>query len=456
MFTGLKSQRDFSDLFITNILPHDHELVKLRNIINWKAINSIYKSCYKSKKGNKTKSTDIVIGLIILRRFKNMSYRKVIDELHVNNAFMYFCNVSHFDIMEYNKRGKKIISHTTLVKILKRLGAKRIKKIERIFVKELIEKKIIDGKNISSDTTSMESDIIYPTEVNLLNRVIEHAQKIVQKVVRKKEMIKTEVIKKAGSISKIFYSSTVKSKELLKDCTSKLMEIAEEQMEKASESLCEVKDVMLKLFLSAIYEKLKDVGGRIIEQVKLRQAGEKVSDRIVSYFETHARPLPKGKVHKPCEFGMKLRIDMTGNNYITNYELYEGNPSDAGMLSDVIRSHDKVFEDFISGSFDRGYYDEKRKAELEEEYGIKLAIPHRKDRTAKMNKKEKKLYDKRSAIEAKISEGKRVYGMGKCRDKGFEKHQIWAIMSIFNLNMSKLLRDIKEDKAIAKKFTLNF
>jgi hypothetical protein len=456
MFTGLKSQRDFSDLLMKDIIPPDNDLVKMKSIINWKKINAIYKSCYKSNKGNRTKNTEMVIGLIILRRYKNTSYRKVIEDLYINNAYMYFCNVSHYDIMEYNKNGKKIIDHSTLTKITGRLGEKRIKKIEKTFRDELIKKKIINGKHVSSDTTSMESNIIYPTEVNLLNRVIEHAQKIVQKVIRKKDLIKNDVIKKAKSISKIFYSSSVKSKELLRDCTSKLIEIAEEQMEKATESLSKVNDYFLKGFLSIIYDKLNRLGNKIIEQVRLKQEGQKVEDKIVSYFEEHARPLPKGKIHKPCEFGMKLRIDMSGNNYITNYDVYEGNPAEAGMLTDVIKSHNEMFnEDFESGAMDRAYYDEDRIADLEKEYAILLAIPHKKDRTKKMTRKEKKLYDKRSAIEAKISEGKRMYGMGKCRDKGIEKHKIWAIMSVFNLNMSKLLREMKDNKALAVRFANN-
>jgi transposase, IS5 family len=456
MFTGLKSQRDFSDLFMMDIIPPDHELVKMKNIINWEKINLIYRSCYKSKKGNKTIKTEIAIGLILLRRYYMMSYRDVIKELHVNNAFMYFCNISHYDIMEYNMKGKKIIDHSTLVKILGRLGKKKIKKIEKSFRKELIEKKIIDGKHLSSDTTSMESNIIYPTEVNLLNRVIENAQKIVQKVIFKKDMIKSEVIKKAKSISKVFYSSTIKSKELLKNCTSKLIEIAEEQMKEAEKSLSEINDFMLKAGLLAIHEKLERVGRKIIEQIKLKHEGKKVSDKIVSYFEEHARALPKGKIHKPCEFGMKLRIDISGNNYITNYELYEGNPSEAGMLVDVIKSHAETFkEDFESSSMDRAYYDEERIAELEKEYDIDLVIPHKKDRNKKMSKKEKKLYDKRSAIEAKISEGKRMTGLGKCMDKGNEKHEIWASLSVYSLNMRKLLRDMKDNKALALRFANN-
>lgn len=452
MFSGLKSQLDLSDSYLKDMIPLEHELVKLKNIINWKEINSIYEKCFNSRKGNKTKRTEIAIGLIILRRYYSKSYRETIKEFHVNNAYMYFCNVSNFEIIEYNKRNKTIIDHSTLVKILKRLGEKNIKKIEKSLLKKLIKNKIINGRHVYSDTTSCESNIIYPTEINLLNRVIENAEKVVQKILLKKDLAKTEAIRKAKQISKIFYSSTNKSKELLKNCSKKLIEIAETAIKKAAESLNEVSDVILKTELTSIYEKVERVGEKIIEQIKLKERGEKIPDKIVSYYEEHARALPKGKVNKPCEFGVKVRIDQSENNYITNYEIYEGNPNESGMLEDVIDKHDKIFhEEFEGGAMDRGYFDEKKKLELEEKYNIVLAIPHKKDRNKKMGRKEKKIYDKRSAIEAKISEGKRTAGLGKSYDKGIEKHKIWISLSVFILNARHLIRDMSKNKELALK-----
>ena len=61
MFTGLKNQLELQGSPITNILPKDNELVKLKKILNWKGINLIYKSCFNSTTGNKTKTTDIAI-----------------------------------------------------------------------------------------------------------------------------------------------------------------------------------------------------------------------------------------------------------------------------------------------------------------------------------------------------------------------------------------------------------
>jgi len=109
---------------------------------------------------------------------------------------MHFCSLSYDEVATANKEGRKIIDHSTLVKIRKRLGPKKIKAILDAFMVELIDKKIIDGKYLFADTTSLEKNIIYPTEIGLLSRVIEEAVVVTQRLRYKKDMVKTKVIKK--------------------------------------------------------------------------------------------------------------------------------------------------------------------------------------------------------------------------------------------------------------------
>ena len=201
MFTGLTGQLDFGNYLIAEIVPENHELVNLKKILDWEKMNKIYSECYKSKKGNATKRTDLVLGLLILKHLYQKSYRTIIQELHVNTAFMYFCSVSYETIKELNKKGKKLIDHSTLVKIKGVLGKDRISKIEKIFLQQLIDAGCIDGKYLFSDTTSLENNIIYPTEIGLLKKVIEEAEAVVQQVKYKKDMVKSEIIKKANQIA---------------------------------------------------------------------------------------------------------------------------------------------------------------------------------------------------------------------------------------------------------------
>jgi len=107
MYTGLKIQKDFTDEYQDMILSEDHELVKLKKIIEWRKIDKIYKKCYSSKVGNSTKETNLVIGLILLKHLYRKSYRILIKDLHENVAFMHFCSVSFMDIERARLKAKE-------------------------------------------------------------------------------------------------------------------------------------------------------------------------------------------------------------------------------------------------------------------------------------------------------------------------------------------------------------
>lgn len=463
MYTGLKIQNDFTDAYQDMILSKEHELVKLKRIIDWREIDKIYKKCYRAKVGNATKETNMVLGLILLKHLYRKSYRDLIKALHENVAFMHFCSVSFIDIETARLKAKKkeqrtgkksegyVIHYSTVSRIVKRLGSENIKKIEQLFTGKLIQAKIISGKTLYSDTTSLEKNIAYPTEVGLLKRVIEHAELVVQGVTRKKDMIKSKVIEKANQIARVYYSAQKKAKELLISVTKQMLQIAHKTIEKAEDKMIQAGNAA-DIILTAIYEKVETVGKKIIKQVEDKLADKKVEDKILSYYEPHVRALPKGKVHKTCEFGTKLRVDMTAEKYIVNYQLYQGNPGDVTMLDNVIQDHKKTFtEAFKNAGMDRGFYDEQKIQQLEALHKITLAIPHKKRTGKPLSKRKQKIYNKRAMIEAKISEGKRVTGMNKSYYKGFDGDKITAVLAIWALNTRQLLRDINKKPNLMKK-----
>ena len=452
MFTGLKAQLEITDTLIDDILPQDNELIKLKKVLNWEKINSIYKECFPSKRDRATKKTDLSLGLILLKHLYKKPDRALIEELHLNNAYMHFCGLSYDEVAVANREGKKIIDHSTLVKIRGRLGPEKIKTILDAFTVELIDKKIIDGRYLFTDTTSLEKNIIYPTEIGLLSRVIEEAAAVTQKVRYKKDMVKTKVIKKARSIAKVYYSASKKTKKLLKDTSSALLAIAKEQVGKAS-SAVEATSDLVSGSVARRYKKLNDTGKKILDQVEAKLGGEKITGRIVSYYQDHSRALPKGKLSKPCEFGVKLKLDMSGNGYITGHDIYKGNVSDVNLLAGSVDSHARVFgKKFKSGAADRGFYDGQLIEDLKKKYKISLAIPHKKDRTRPMTPKDNKLSKKRSAIEAKISEGKRMCGLDRSLYNGFTGDRTWAALSVMALNIRKLLRDMERSPELIYRF----
>ena len=273
-----------------------------------------------------------------------------------------------------------------------------------------------------------------------------------QKLIYKKDMVKTKVIKKARSISRVYYSASKKTKTLLKDTSSALLAIAKEQVQQAGSAVDAASDLVSGHVLRR-YKKLNDTGKKILDQVEAKLSGEKITGKIVSYCQDHSRALPKGKLSKPCEFGVKLKLDMSGNGYITDHDIYKGNISDVSLLSGSVASHARVFgKKFKSGAADRGFYDGELIEDLQKKYKISLIIPHKKDRSRPVTPKDKKLSDKRSAIEAKISEGKRMCGLGKSLYNGFTGDRIWAALSVMALNIRKLLRDMERSPELIYRF----
>jgi hypothetical protein len=451
MFTGLKKQLELTDTLIDDILPQDNELIKLKKALNWKAINKIYKECFPSRRGRSTKKTDISLGLLILKHLYQKSDRDLVRDLHLNTSYMHFCGLSYAEVSEANRQGRQVIDASTLTRIRKKLGPDRIERIVKEFTSDLIARKIIDGRILLTDTTSLEKNIAYPTEVSLLSRVIKEAAMVCQNIRYKKDMVVTETIKRAKKISKVYHSCSRKTGKLLKDTTSALLLIAKEQIEEAQEAVDSMADKVSAVTAERL-NKLKTVGKAIVAQVESKLSGKPVAKRILSYHEEAAVSLPKSRPGKPCAFGAKLSLSVSGNGYVADHRLYDSNIADIDTLEDAVKDHlEKFGKKFKEASADRAYYDKDLIEELEATHNIKIAIPHKK-RKEPLTQDKEHLYKKRAAIEAKISEGKRMTGMGKSYYSRFSGDRIWAGLSVLALNLRQLLKDMDRKPELIYQF----
>jgi IS5 family transposase len=84
---------------------------------------------------------------------------------------------------------------------------------------------------------------------------------------------------------------------------------------------------------------MTDRAERVVTQIKLRLAGEPIPDRLVSMFDPDARPIRKGKLGKPNEFGYVAQIcEVTENTkpgargFILPAATVLGNPPENTLL----------------------------------------------------------------------------------------------------------------------------
>src|SRR5204862_4776655 len=63
-----------------------------------------------------------------------------------------------------------------------------------------------------------------------------------------------------------------------------------------------------KLVAARRLHELADRAGKIARQIRQRLAGERITDRLVSISDPDARPIRKGKLRAPTEFGYVFQL----------------------------------------------------------------------------------------------------------------------------------------------------
>lgn len=105
-------------------------------------------------------------------------------------------------------------------------------------------------------------------------------------------------------------------------------------------------------------------------------------DRVVSGVDPTARPIVKGKVGKPVEFGYKVAIDEVDDGFIVGWETAVGNRPDIRFLPPALDRHRRIFRRAPrEAAMDRGYWDQDTVADLEQA-GLFVAIPKRGKKSA--------------------------------------------------------------------------
>ena len=183
---------------------------------------------------------------------------------------------------------------------------------------------------------------------------------------------------------------------------------------------------------------------KVARQIRQRVAGEPIKDRIVSLFDPDARPIRKGKLGKPNEFGFVAQLaEVTENTkrgargLILPASTELGNPAEDTLLPEHGRrarsgSGSRVREVALDGGFNVG----PTNAALEDLAPKKVFIAGRQEPGSKRTQRRLRRY--RTGAEGRISHLKRRYGLDRSRLKGDEGRQIWTEWAILAYNADTL------------------
>ena len=154
-------QEAFTESWISiNIKNPTNELVILRKVMPWEKICKRLTKFY-SKNGKKGKSLRIMVALLILQKLRHLSDRKIVKAVEENRYIQYFCNVPDEKLYTF-------INSSTISDFRARIGIKGAEIIETEIFKTLRNSGVVKNDSSLMDSTVLNSDIIYPNDVQLI------------------------------------------------------------------------------------------------------------------------------------------------------------------------------------------------------------------------------------------------------------------------------------------------
>lgn len=429
---GSLTQRSFFDSLIEDALKTDPLLAKVDAVL--KALPQLlnpFTAAYEADRkargvdtsfGRPTIPVESMVRLILLKHLhKNCALRDVEARAKTDYSWKGFARLSLTD---------KVPDHTALNKWELLFGEQTIKRLHSQIIAYCAEKRIVKGRKLRTDTTVAPAHIHYPTDSSLLAdavRVITRTVKKIKETVPLKTVFRSKVRlvkEKLREIGNSLKKRTGEAKQAVQTITRKIMGITEKvvaQGRMVKEELNHSGDILY----FAAQKKLDHflaIADVLIRQTVKALNHEKIKNRIVSVFQPSMRPIVKGKLWPPCEFGRKVQVDEVEHGIISAWKIFTRNVPDTDVIVPAVNRHRRRFgHDPTLVATDRGCDSQENQAILGSRIR-QVSIPKRGYKTKQRLRTEKSQWFQeaqrwRAGGEATISVLKRTSAMGKNRAK---------------------------------------
>ncbi|MCI5116286.1 MAG: transposase [Candidatus Electrothrix sp. AU1_5] len=424
-------ERTFAEAFSgewvkNNINDSTNELTILRTIIPWRKITSRLSKLY-SKKGRHGKSLRILIALITVSRLRLLSDEKVVQQAKENRYIQYFCNIP-------DKKLQTFINPSTICTFRKRIGAEGAAVIEEEVFNLLRKTGVIKNDAQLIDSTVLEDNIIYPTDVQLLYKAFAKMKQFA----KQNDLPAWWDEKYIKKLWRMY--CLAKSKEKITYLWDFYFVFTGAL--NTFQAYLEVVPFLIKKLESGRH--LSELLNILDDQTIQKLRGQKnIKNRIVSLDEVDARPIKKGKSHPSCEFGTTLQISFNRDGFMITTENFIGTPGDKTFFLNTLEFYRERMKGYAKKAVtDLGYRSLNNMKEGKEKVET-IFMGRVEDVPEEIQSFCKKA---RSATEGFIAVAKTWRGFGRSLYKGFEGDKIWTSLSQLAYNLHKFIQLDKSEK----------
>ncbi len=386
-----------------------------------------------SDRGRPTIAMDTYVRLMIVKHRHGYGYETLMREVSDSFHLRRFCRLG---------LGEQVPDESTVRKLTRRLGPEAVHELTRELIQKARREKRFRPRAARIDSTVVESDIRYPTDAGLaadgVRALAREGRKLAAKVGEKRTAVRDR--SRAVGVRMRAMTRTLRRRsgeakaevlELTKQTGAMLRASVKEARALAATARRKARGHRAKAKLKAAraLEELADRCEKVTEQITKRVKGEKITDRLVSLWDPDARPIRKGKLGKPNEFGYVDQLcEITQNTkpgargFILPPSSQIGNPAETTLLPDTASELRNLNITLREVMVDGGFTTTETNTALES-LADEIYIAGRQEAGSRRTRRRRRRY--RTGMEGRISHLKRGYGLRRSRLKGDEGHQIW-------------------------------
>jgi transposase, IS5 family len=394
---------------------------------------------------------DTYLRIMFLKFRYRLGYELLCREVADSISWQRFCRIP---------LGGQVPHPTTLVKLTRRLGEQTVTALNEALLAAAAEHKVLRTHRVRADTTVVAANVCYPTDAGLLARAIGKLHTTIGRVQATGAATRTRVRdrrrsarRRAHQLAKTLRARSEQAKQAVLRTTGELADLAEQAVGDAARVARNAQRVLAgdpgAGDLARRIDELKTTIQRtsqIVAQTRTRLAGQ-VPDgasRLVSLHDPDARPIVKGRLGKPVEFGYKAQVADNPDGVVLDYQIEVGNPADAPLLAPAVkRIAARAGRTPKAVTADRSYGEAAVDQELQALGVERVAIPRkgqpgRARRATEHTRGFRRLVKWRTGSEGRISYLKHRFGWDRTRMDGIDGARIWCGQGVFAHNLVKI------------------
>ncbi len=466
-------QLSFENFFLPfgGKLSGDNRWIKLAELIPWDELEDDYAAQFCKGFGAPAKPFRMALGALIIKARLGLTDEELVEQIKENPYLQFFIGLEAFQssapfdpsmMVYFRKRLPEAIVNDCNERIV-RHGLKMIRSSDPQGPadddgsggstsppdqpKPSSQKQPNQG-SLLIDATCAPVDIRHPTDLSLLNEAREVTEILIDAMhpqVRERFGHKPRTHRKKARQQ---FLAVAKKK---KPRISKIRKAIKQQLGHLKRNLASV-DALIACggcLLAAgrhIYRKLLVISELVRQQTILYHADSRsIPDRIVSLCQAHIRPIVRGKARCNVEFGAKISISVTGEGFTfldrLSYDPYNEGEDLKGQAISYRRRHGHYPKVICA---DQIYRTRSNRAFCQR-HGIRLSGPRlgrpKNDPELVAAEKQQFIDDQRqrNAVEGKIGQGKRRFGLGLIREKLAVTQGSTIALNVLVMNLEKLL-----------------